>query len=89
MTWTEDKLEEFIKRNKDVLIDGCRPMVGHEEHFLMKLSKRFKKFVSIIPYLIKVLIITIIIFAASIFVWYKFMKHPIVDTVIEKLEPQK
>lgn len=89
MIWTDEKLEQFIRENKDALVDGCRPTVYHEEHFLLKLTKRFKKFVSIVPYLVKVLIVTIIIFLCSIFVWYKFMKHPIVDTVIEKIEIKK
>ena len=89
MEWTDDKLEKFIRDNKDTLVDGCRPMAGHERNFLLKLAKRFKKLISIVPYLIKVLIVTIIIFACSIFVWYKFLKHPIVDTVIEKFETKK
>lgn len=89
MIWTDEKLEQFIRENKDALIDGCRPTVYHEENFLLKLSKRFKKFISIVPYLVKVLIVTIIIFVSSIFVWYKFMKHPIVDTVIKKIEIKK
>jgi hypothetical protein len=89
MEWTEEKLEKFIKENKDALIDGCRPVIGHEGHFLLKLSKRFKKFISIVPYLVKVLIITVIIFACSIFVWYKFLKHPIASAVIEKFEDKK
>lgn len=89
MIWTDEKLEQFIRENKDALIDGCGPTVYHEENFLLKLSKRFKKFISIVPYLVKVLIVTIIIFVSSIFVWYKFMKHPIVDTVIKKIEIKK
>ncbi len=88
MNWTEEKLEEFILENKDKF-PKYEPEPNHDEHFLIKLSNRFKKFVSIVPYLVKVLIITIIIFVCSIFVWYKFMKHPRVDTVIEKFEPKR
>jgi hypothetical protein len=89
MKWTDETLEKFIKENKDAFIDGRKPTIKHEEHFLLKLSKRFKKFISIVPYLIKVLIVMVIIFGCSIFIWYKFLKHPIVDTVIEKFDPKK
>ena len=89
MNWTDEKLEKFIRDNKDALIDGCQPTMYHEDNFPVKLSKRFKKFISIVPYLVKVMIVTVIIFACSIFVWYKFLKHPIVDAVIEKIETKK
>jgi len=89
MNWTDEKLEKFIRDNKDALVDECRPTMYHEDNFLVKLSKRFKKFISIVPYLVKVMIVTVIIFACSIFVWYKFLKHPIVDAVIEKIETKK
>jgi hypothetical protein len=89
MTWTEEKLEKFIRDNKDTLVDDYHPTTGHEDNFLQKLSKRFKIFISIVPYLIKVLIITIIIFICSIFIWYNFIKHPKIDTIIEKIEIKK
>jgi len=89
MTWTEEKLEKFIRDNKDALVDGCRPTMWHEDNFLQKLSKRFKKIISIVPYLMRVLIITIIIFICSIFIWYKFFDHPKIDSVIEKIEVNK
>jgi hypothetical protein len=85
MNLTENNIENFIKENKDKF-PKYEPMENHQEHFLVKLSNRFKKFISIVPYLVKVLIVTILIFVASIFVWYKFMNHPIVDVVIEKFE---
>jgi hypothetical protein len=88
MTWTQDEIDRYIRDHKDVFPE-LEPESNHANHFLVKLSNRFKKFVSIVPHLIKVLIVTVIIFACSIFVWYKFLKHPIVDTVIEKFETKK
>lgn len=85
MVWTKDEIERYIRDHKDVFPER-EPESNHEEHFLLKLSNRFKKFISIVPYLVKVLIVTILIFTASIFVWYKYMNHPIVDTVIEKID---
>jgi hypothetical protein len=90
MNWTDEKLEKFIRDNKDALIDGCRPTMYHEDNFLIKLSKRFKKFISIVPYLIKVMIITVLIFIVSTFVWYNYIykakDHPVIDKVIENIK---
>jgi len=88
MTLTEHNIEKFIKENKDKF-PKYEPKSNHQEHFLIKLSKRFKKFISIIPYLVRVLIVTIIIFICSIFIWYKFLDHPKIDSVIEKIEVNK
>jgi hypothetical protein len=85
MNWTGDKLEEFIIENKDKF-PKYEPKSNHQEHFLIKLSRRFKKLISIVPYLIRVLIVTILIFGLSILVWYKFLNHPKVDTIIEKID---
>ena len=74
--WTEDSLEKFIKENKDKF-DKYAPQNGHYEHFLVKLTVRFKKFISIIPYLVKLMIVTIIIFIASFIVWRNYICPPL------------
>lgn len=92
MNWTEDKLEKFIKDNKDKF-PKYEPEASHNEHFLIKLTNRFKKLINIIPYLIKVLIVTVIVFTISIFIWYNYIykgkSHPIIDAVKEKIEIKK
>ena len=89
MVWTEHNIEKFIKENKDKF-PKYEPKSNHQEHFLIKLSKRFKKFISIVPYLIRVLIVTILIFICSILVWYNYIykvkDHPVVNKVIENIK---
>lgn len=88
--WTDEELEKFIKDNKDALVDGCRPIVGHEIKFMTKLQLRVKHYIDITPYLIKVGIVTLIVFLCSMFVWYIFMRpdknKPIIENVIEQFK---
>ena len=89
---SEDKLEELIKKNKDEF-NEYEPEGNHQEHFLIKLANRFKEFVNIIPYLVRVLIVTVFVFVISILVWYNYIykvkNHPIIDAVKEKIETKK
>lgn len=91
--WTEEELEKFIRDNKDALVDGCRPVIGHEVKFMTKLQLRVKSFIDLTPYLVKVAIVTIIVFLCSMFVWYSFMRpdknKPIIKNIIEQFEPKK
>jgi len=88
--WTDEELEKFIRDNKDALVDGCRPIVGHEIKFMTKLQLRVKHYIDITPYLIKVGIVTLIVFLCSMFVWYSFMRpdknKPIIENVIEQFK---
>lgn len=90
--WTDEELEKFIRDNKDALVDGCRPVVGHELKFLTKLELKFKHYIDITPYLVKVAIVTIILFATSMFIWYSFMRpdktKPVYKNIIEQFEPK-
>lgn len=54
--------------------DSEEPRKNHEERFLLKLRSRFKHLISIVPYLIKVLIVTIIVFTLSIIVWDNYIR---------------
>ena len=65
-----------------------QPSKNHEEKFLAKLQLRFKKYIDITPYLIKVAIVTLIIFLCSIFVWYSFLRPDKNKTVIENVVEQ-
>ena len=64
------------------------PSENHEEKFLTKLQLRFKEYVSLIPYMIKLAIITLIVFLCSIFAWYSFMRTDPSKTVIENIIEQ-
>lgn len=73
MNSTEDNVEQFIIENKDKF-STCNPSIYHADHFLLKLQNKFKKIVSIVPYLIRVAMITALIFAVSIWAWNKFLR---------------
>ena len=83
MEWNEDTLEQFIKDNKDKF-NKYDPSVNHNEHFILKLAKRFKRIISIIPHLVKVGIATVLIFVASFFVWHNFICPPLTRISIKK-----
>lgn len=79
-------IEDFIRDHKDEFntqfVDE-----RHEDKFLVKLSRRFKKIISIVPYLIRVFIVAIIVFTASIYVWNSYLRkdrHEI--TLKQKIE---
>jgi hypothetical protein len=84
--WTEDEIEQFIRDNRD-RFNIATVTNRHEDKFLVKLSKRFKKIVSIIPHLVKVAIATIIVFIISIWAWNSYIRkdrHEI--TLKQKIE---
>jgi hypothetical protein len=71
---TEKELEKFIRDNKDKF-DKYSPSEGSETRFFNKLIQRFKKIISIVPYLVKTAIMTIIVFAFSIWLWNSFIRR--------------
>jgi hypothetical protein len=91
--WTDEELEKFIRENKDALVDGCRPIVGHEIKFMTKLQLRVKHYIDITPYLVKVGVVTLIIFLCSVFAWYSFMRpdpnKSVIKNIIEQFEKKK
>ena len=90
--WTEEELEKFIRDNKDKLIQN-KPTVGHEIKFMTKLQLRVKNIIDITPYLIKVAIVTVIIFVASSFIWYSFFcidkNKPIYENIVNQFKHNK
>ena len=66
--WTEEEIEQFILDNRDKF-PSCNLPDRHEDKFLRKLAERFKKIISIVPYLIRVAAATVIIFILSIWSW--------------------
>jgi hypothetical protein len=75
-TWDEQELEKFIRKNKDQF-DIYQPDPGHNQQFLEKLINKFKKVISIVPYLVKVGIATILVFILSFLVWKAFICPPL------------
>lgn len=88
MNLTEDNIEEFIRANKDKFY-SYHPDKQHEEKFIRKLVNKFKKFVNIVPYLLRVFIVTIIIFVVSIWIWNSYIRKDRNEiTLKEKLKIQ-
>lgn len=70
------KIDEIIGSNKD-LFDGYEPMDGHFERFSWKLEKRLHSGIhrkSIVPYLLKAAVITILISLSSLWTWDHFIR---------------
>ena len=74
--WDEEELEKFIRENKDKF-DIYQPEPHHNQHFLNKLIKKFKEVINIVPYLVKVGIATLLIFALSFFIWRAYLCPPL------------
>jgi hypothetical protein len=74
--WKEEELEKFIRDNKDKF-DVYQPEPDHNQHFLNKLFNKFKEVISIVPYLVKVGIATILIFILSFGVWKIYIAPPL------------
>jgi hypothetical protein len=70
--YTEDSIEKFIRENRDKF-GNYRLPDSHMEKFLFKLNYRIRHFISIVPYLIRVAVVTVIIFAASIIIWNNYI----------------
>jgi hypothetical protein len=73
MKLDEDTIEKFIRENKDKF-GVYRLPDNHLEKFLFKLNYRLRHIISIVPYLIRVAIATIIIFLASILIWNNYIR---------------
>jgi len=66
---TEDEIFDFIRKNKDKF-DVFSPESKHEDKFLRKLGKVIRETViSIVPYLIKVIVVAVIFWVIGIFSW--------------------
>ena len=67
-----------------------QPSENHEVRFLAKLQSRAKKFIDLTPYLIKVAIVTVVIFVASSLIWYSFFRidrnKPIIENIIDQFK---
>lgn len=86
MTWTEENIETFIIEHKDQF-DRCDPSTYHSQNFLYKLHNKFKKLISIIPYLIRVILVWFVVAAFSFYAWNSWIRkdrHEI--TLKQKIE---
>ncbi len=69
-------IEEIIRKNKDSFED-LEPMDGHFDRFNWKLEKRLHSQIkrrSIIPYLLRAAVVTILVTFSSLWVWDNFIR---------------
>jgi hypothetical protein len=69
-----DNIERFIRENRDAFRNDL-PQDDHIDKFLYKLNYGIRHLVSIVPYLIRVAVATVIIFTASIIIWNNFIRR--------------
>lgn len=69
----EDYIEKVIRENKDQFVH-YNPPENHMKRFMMRLNMRIKHMISIVPYLLKVAVVTIAIFAASFIIYNNFIR---------------
>ncbi len=71
--FNEDSIETFIRNNKDKF-GVYHPPDGHMEKFLFKVKYRLHYIISIVPYLIRLGIASILIFTASVIIWNNYIR---------------
>jgi len=94
----ENELEHFFRKHRNEFDDASAPNDdSHFDKFMQKLNLRIKEYVSILPHLVKLAIITVIIFVASIIIWNNYIRKDRnevtlgakISMVIDKLKPQQ
>jgi hypothetical protein len=69
-------IEDIIRSNKDIF-EGAEPSEGHFERFNRKLEQRFHTIGirrSIVPYLLRAAVVTLLITLSSLWVWDNFLR---------------
>jgi len=69
----EDNIENFIRENRDKFV-VYNPPVNHRKRFLLKLNLKFKQIISVVPFLIRVAVLTILVSTASILIWNNYIR---------------
>ncbi len=69
----EDFIERIIRENKDKFT-VYNPPENHFNRFWLRMNLRLRHAISIVPYLAKVAIITIVIFIASLIIWNNYIR---------------
>jgi len=83
-------IEDIIRNNKDFFEDA-EPSTGHLERFNRKLEKRFqvnsiKR--SIVPYLLKAAVVTLLITLSSLWTWDHFIRTGSSRMTLGQVSPQ-
>jgi hypothetical protein len=83
-------IEDIIRNNKDFFEDA-EPSEGHFERFNRKLEKRFQVNAikrSIVPYLLKAAVVTLLITLSSLWTWDHFIRSGSSRMTLGQVSPQ-
>jgi hypothetical protein len=83
-------IEEIIRNNKE-FFDGAEPSEGHFERFTRKLEIRFgNKTIkrSIVPYLLKAAVVTLLVTLSSLWTWDHFIRSDRNKMTLGDVSPQ-
>ena len=83
-------IEDIIRNNKD-FFDDAEPSTGHLERFNRKLEKRFQVNAikrSIVPYLLKAAVVTLLITLSSLWTWDHFIRTGSSRMTLGQVSPQ-
>jgi hypothetical protein len=84
-------IEDIIRSNKD-FFEEAEPSEGHFERFNRKLEKRFQvSFTvkrSIVPYLLKAAVVTLLITLSSLWTWDHFIRQDSKRMTLGQVSPQ-
>jgi hypothetical protein len=84
-------IEDLIRSNKD-FFDEAEPSPGHLERFNRKLEMRFSRHVtiqrSIVPYLLKAAVVTLLITLSSLWTWDHFIRPGRNRMTLGQVSPQ-
>lgn len=83
MIFTENTIENFIRENREKF-GVYHPPDGHMEKFLFKIKYRIHYIISIVPYLIRLGIASVLIFTASVLIWNNFIRKDRNEITLEK-----
>jgi len=82
--------EEIISNNRG-LFDDSEPADGHFERFSMKLEKRCKSITpkkSIVPYLLRAAVVTLLVTLSSLWTWDHFIRPESTRMTLGQVSPQ-
>ena len=83
-------IEEIISKNRE-FFDSAEPSDGHFERFRQKLEMRFHRFGvkrSIVPYLLKAAVVTVLVTLSSLWVWEHFLRPGSSRMSLSDVSPQ-
>jgi hypothetical protein len=83
-------IDEIIRNNRD-LFEGNEPIDGHLDRFNWKLERRLHSQAtkrSIVPYLLKAAVVTILVTLSSLWTWDNFIRKDSQRMTLSQVSPQ-